>query len=141
MKLQRVQNAAMRVVVRIRKSASVSRYFSEFHWLNVQQRIIFKNLLIIFKCLNLMAPNRVCNLIQKKGISYPDCFILKITHFPSSQLGKRSFSYYAPRIWNPLPLSVRSVILIDSFKSSLKSYLITQFHVYKQNVNAIITLI
>ena len=80
-------------------------------------------------------------LIHKKGNLSPDCYSLKVNYFASGQMGKRSFSFYAPRIWNPLPLSVRNITLIDGFKTSLKSYLITQFDDYKQNVNRIITLI
>ena len=141
LKLQRLQNAALRMVVRIRKKAPVSSYFHRFHWLTIQQRILFKVLLIVYKCLNSMAPNPICNLIQKKGYSSPDCFSLKITCFVTSQLGKRSFSFYAPHIWNALPFSVRSITSIDTFKTSLKSFFMTEFENYKQSVNSVITLI
>ena len=88
-----------------------------------------------------MAPNPICNLIQKKGYSSPDCFSLKITCFVTSQLGKRSFSFYAPRIWNALPFSIRSITSIDTFKTSLKSFFMTEFENYKQSVNSVVTII
>ena len=38
-------------------------------------------------------------------------------------IGDRSFSMAAPSLWNPLPVSLRSIKCISTFKSNLKTYL------------------
>ena len=45
---------------------------------------------------------------------------------PKSRLytyGDRAFSVVAPRLWNQLPLELRSVTSADQFKTQLKTYL------------------
>jgi len=42
------------------------------------------------------------------------------------EFGRRAFSYFAPSSWNDLPLAVRSVETLASFKSQLE----TSTHVY-----------
>ena len=37
--------------------------------------------------------------------------------------GDRAFSNAGPKLWNQLPLSIRELSSIDSFKKSLKTYL------------------
>lgn len=141
LKLQRVQNASLRLILQLRKRTSVSHYFIQLHWLNIDQRVIFKCLLMIYKCLNGMAPISLCNKITRRESYPPHCFSLKITSYAKTFLGRRSFSFYAPRIWNPLPLYIRNVPSLDNFKTLLKSFLMTNFHDYKQQVNSVITLI
>jgi len=40
--------------------------------------------------------------------------------------GRRAFNYLAPSVWNDLPLAVRSLLTKATFRSQLKTYLITQ---------------
>ena len=65
-KLQRVQNSAARLVLKVnqydrRKSDEM---FHELHWLKIRERIIFKVLLIVHKCVNKDAPEELCDLFQ-----------------------------------------------------------------------------
>ena len=46
-KLQKVQNAAARLIVRKRRRDSVRETLKELHWLTVESRIIFKILLLV----------------------------------------------------------------------------------------------
>ena len=64
LKLQRDQNVVMRMILQKRKFEPVSQYFFEYHWLDVEKRIIFKNLTIIYKCINLDAPKPLYELIE-----------------------------------------------------------------------------
>ena len=41
-KLQKVQNAAARLVVRGKKSCSITSVLNELHWLKIEERIVFK---------------------------------------------------------------------------------------------------
>ena len=55
-KLQRVQNAAERIIAGTRKYDHIIPILRELHWLPVKERIDFKILLLTFKALNNMAP-------------------------------------------------------------------------------------
>ena len=55
-KLQRVLNMAARVVKCLRKYDPIRVHLFELHWLRVPQRIEFKVLTLVFKCVNNLAP-------------------------------------------------------------------------------------
>ena len=43
-------------------------------------------------------------------------------------VGDRAFSSYAPRLWNTLPLDIRTLDSTDAFKSGLKPYLFKSYY-------------
>ena len=55
-KLQRIQNCAARLVAQLPKAARTSPILQKLHWLPVEQRVIFKVLLLTYKALNYLAP-------------------------------------------------------------------------------------
>ena len=132
-KLQRVQNAAIRLIFRIRKRNSPREYFQRLHWLDIERRIIFKVLLIVYKCIRGIAPIPLMKLID---VSNHSTLQLKINNYiPKSGLGDRSFKYYAPRLWNTLPVTVRLCENAEKFKGKLKNYLINNFDELKCKLN------
>ena len=52
-----------------------------------------------------------------------NALLLKVPRFKNKTLGARTFGYAAASLWNFLPLEIRAVENIDSFKSSLKTHL------------------
>ena len=69
-KLQGVQNAAARLVTSVSKYEHITPSLRELHWLPVSFRVNFKIAILVFKCLNNMAPLYLSNLIQIRNI---DC--------------------------------------------------------------------
>jgi hypothetical protein len=65
-KLQRVQNAAARLVYMVPKFAHISPYLMELHWLPVKFRIEFKVLTLTFQAIHGLAPKYLCELIRIK---------------------------------------------------------------------------
>ena len=55
-RLQHVQSVALRIVALTPKHEHISPVLQELHWLPIEQRIGFKNLLMTFKCLNGLPP-------------------------------------------------------------------------------------
>ena len=51
-KLQKVQNAAARLIVRKKKRESISETIKDLHWLRVDARIMYKILLLVYKGVN-----------------------------------------------------------------------------------------
>ena len=63
-KMQRVQNAAARLIFQESKFSHVTPQLRSLHWLPVTQGIHFKLLLIIFKAIHGHAPSYISDLIS-----------------------------------------------------------------------------
>ena len=96
--------------------------------------IEFKILLITFKALKGLAPTYIDSLIISiKSTSWYDLRSSKdslLLSYPKplskATLGDRSFTYAAPKLWNTLPLAIRSVNTVNDFKGKLKTYLFSK---------------
>ncbi len=125
-KLQRIQNAAARLVSLAKKRDHITPVMFQLHWLPVRQRITFKLLLIAFKALNGQAPAYISELISsyqpRRSLRSASQYFLQESMGVTATYG-RSFSRVAPRLWNRLPISLRSPQSITSFKSKLKTHL------------------
>ena len=62
-RLQYVQNASAKLIVGAKKHDHVTPTLITLHWLPVEQRILFKVLLLTFKCLNGQGPTYLKNLL------------------------------------------------------------------------------
>ena len=132
-KLQRIQNFALRTVLNLHPRTHLTQHYQNLHWLTVDQRIHFKILTIVFKCIHCMAPSP---LATKVKLSSPLEMLLDSSHFyPTSAIGKKAFSYSAPRCWNALPRSLRVIPCLETFKAHLKHHLFTNFPAYLHAVD------
>ena len=68
-KLQRVQNAAARLIFEESKYCHVTLLLKSLHWLLVKYRIIFKVLFITFKAIHGLAPVYISELISIIDVS------------------------------------------------------------------------
>ena len=130
-KLQKVQNAAARVVLKLRKRDSIRLEIVNLHWLRIHERIMFKILVFVFKCLHEMAPVELCSLLIVNSVE--NCTLRY--RFLNSVYGRRSFRYAAPRLWNSLPIFIRKLNSLDLFKSKLKFHLFNNSEEYMRSVN------
>ena len=122
MKLQKVQNAAARLVVRKRKRESIAGTIKELHWLRVESRVIFKILLLVFKGIQGKSSKNL--QLDFKSHNYrPEDFLKLKTNFYKSKYGRRTFKYNAPRLWNALPLHIRTEEKLETFKKLVKTLL------------------
>ena len=129
-KLQRVLNAAARLIFLESKYCHVRPLPYNLHWLPVKFRIDFKILVLTYKVINGLAPFYLQELISlKEACKYKlrsDCdgLLLNPVKFKTlTTLGDRSFAAAAPQLWNSLPYSIRSSPSVASFKKTLKTFL------------------
>ncbi len=61
--LQLIQNAAVRILTRTRKSEHITPVLRSLHWLPVTFRIDFKVLLLIYKSLNGLGPKYIADML------------------------------------------------------------------------------
>ena len=119
-KLQHVQNCAARLLQSKRYGTHLDEVFSNNHWLKVRERILFKILLIVHKCIHEKAPPSLC-----KFITFGDSDRSKALRETKvkTKYGDRAFSNAGPKLWNLLPLPIRNQESTEKFKKMLKSYL------------------
>ena len=122
-KLQRVQNAAVRLVAGAKKQEHITPVLQTLHWLPIRARIDFKILLISYKALNNEAPNYISEISKKYKFCFAGKNLLIVPRTSSKHYGDRAFSVVAPRLWNALPLIIQNFPSVNSFKDSLKTYL------------------
>ena len=127
--LQRVQNIAARVVTLTRCSPEnhITPVLKSLHWLPVKIRIVFKVLLLTYKCVSSLAPEYLCNLVTKQQYARPlrseKLEHLKVPETRLKTYGDRSFQYAAAVEWNKLPLDIRESPSVSCFKTRLKTHL------------------
>ncbi len=126
-RLQRVQNAAARLLTSTKKRDHITPVLRSLHWLPVRYRVNFKILLLVFKSLNGLAPAYLSDLLtEHRPFLSLRSSNQRLLSIPKSRLkcrGDRAFSVAAPTLWHALPLCIRSAPSISDFKSMLKTYL------------------
>ena len=132
-KLQRLQNAAARLILGTGTFSHITPALHELHWLPVSLRIDYKILLSTFKCIYGLAPTYLSDLISIKSNSLYNLRStskLLLDHPKGKMLttlGAGSFSAVAPKLWNGLPVELRQATSLNSFKSRLKTYLFKKY--------------
>ena len=126
-KLQKVQNTAARIITRSRKYESITPVLRQLHWLPVMKRINFKILTLTFHALRGTGPKYIrellCHPKHPRSLRSSTQDILDIPRTRLSTYGDRAFSVCAPRLWNSLPLQLRTESSLTTFKSQLKKHL------------------
>ena len=125
-KLQKLQNFAAKVILGKSLYDHVTPCLIELHWLPIKFRIDYKISLLVFKCLNGLAPPYLSELIEiyvpSRNLRSANLFLLKTKVTKYKTLGDRSFSYFAPTVWNALPIDIRQENSISIFKKKLKTF-------------------
>ena len=118
-KLQKAQNLLARVVTCSPQSCSARTLLQQLHWLPTEHRIDFKIANITFRTLHCSQPAylrsslHACHSTRSLRLSNTD---LLSAPFVRTSFGSRSFSVAAPKIWNSLPLSLRTCTSPDTFR-------------------------
>ena len=120
--MQKVQNSAARLVLGKRKRESAKAALRELHWLDVESRILFKVILLVFKVIRGMCSENL-TLTYKSFNGRPSDFLLLDTPNFNTKYGKRLFEYNGCRLWNTLSYDIRNDENIDSFKKKIKTLL------------------
>ena len=130
-RLRSIQNSAARLIIQASKFDRVTLVLIKLHWLSVRFRIMFKILLMVYKCLHDMAPPYLADTIKPRKTSRPlRSTTMEYLEEQRSRLvtyGDRSFSVAGPKVWNSLPPQIRKSSSIQSFKKELESHLFKNF--------------
>ena len=127
-RLRLIQNTTEGIVTLSKEFDHITPILFKLHWLSLNYRIHFKILLLVYKCLNGLAPTYLSELLRyTNGPRLPRSSSQNFLAVPRTRLkayGDTAFSAAAPRLWNQLPPELRGVTAVDQFRSQLKTYLI-----------------
>lgn len=126
-RLQRVQSAAARLVLKKRKSDHITPLLKELHWLPVKYRWQYKLSILAFRHFDGSLPDYLSNVLTTytpaRTLRSSSERLLVVPVSNMKTVGHRAFSYAAPTTWNSLPSSLRNQSSLSSFKSNLKFFL------------------
>ena len=128
-KLQRVQNMMAKIVLNRSRFRSTTEALKSLHWLPIRQRIDYKILTLIHKCLIDKAPDYLKSLLvippksERNLRSSSDTTKLIIPRTKCMTFAARSFSVIGPAKWNSLPRDLRAIDSHEVFRKPLKTYL------------------
>ena len=127
-----VQHNAARLIYRKRKG-HITPLLIELHWLPVEVRIDYKICLLVFKCQNQSAPSYLQDLVtsyapRRENLRSATSHRMDTPIVKQQRGGERSFMYAAAKVWNKLPLHVKTSPTIETFKTSLKTYLFKDYY-------------
>ena len=121
-KLQRIQNSAARLVTRTRFADHITPVLRDLHWLPVKFRIMYKILLLTYKCRHGAAPEYLTDLIQEykpvRNLRSSSKQNLVPTSVCTASYGNRCFRQASPELWNKLPLHIKNSRTLNQFKLS-----------------------
>ena len=117
----------------------------KLQWLKIQDRIIYKMLMLTYKSYYNMAPPYLCELINKKeshvntrlGTDHHQLIMPQISKDCSNTFLERSFIYAAPCEWNKLSEHIRTSNF-DCFRKSVKNVIYTTIWMLTVNVYIIV---
>ena len=96
----------------------------QLHWLPLNYRIHFKILLLVYKCLNGLAPIYLSELLRYSNsprlLRSSSQNFLAVPRTRLKTYGDRASSVVARKLWNQLPPELRDVASVDQFRTHLK---------------------
>ena len=127
--LQRVQNAAARLVAGTGTRDHITPVLRSLHWLPIKFRIIYKLCVLMHLVRvgrspaylsDMMTP--VADLPGRERLRSSSSFQYELPRL-KLKFGERSFSFSGPKAWNSLPSNLQELTNTDTFKKLLKTHL------------------
>ena len=123
-KLQRVINAAARMIYDVKKRDHITPYVKRAHFLPAKYRIRFKLCLLVYKGINGLAPSYLVDILVLRDSNLRGSRDFGLLQIPPKR--EKTIHYQMCVCWNSLPQTIRFSKNIDIFKTSLKTYFFDQ---------------
>lgn len=124
-RLQKLQNRAMRVILRCKKSTNIASMIDALCWMNVKQRILYQTMIMVFRVKHQIAPacmsRNITYVAETHG--YP---VRNANDFRLQKVNKKSTTktlfYMGLQAFNGLPSEIKTESDISRFKRLLVKY-------------------
>ena len=132
-KFQLVQNYACRIVTGLIKYDHITEALKSLKWLNVKKKLLFNDLVMVYKCINNLTPEYLCERFkQRSEIHQRDTRQKSELTLPKCRLatGQRAFAFREAKIFNSLPKFIRDTeSRLSGFKRRLFMTVFNSEHV------------
>ena len=125
--LQRVLNAAARLICSLSPRDHVTTALQRLHWLPIEYRIKYKLCLLMHLIHIGRAPSYLSDIVHKVSslgrhytLRSADT-LLYVKPRTRTKFGERAFQFAGPDVWNSLPVNLQQVTDTNSFKKLLKT--------------------
>ena len=129
-RLQRVQNAAARIVTRTKRTEHITPVLHSLHWLPITKRIDHKILSLAYSCMRNTAPEYLSEIVpvyqpprRLRSCSQSLFCLPSSENTNKKRSGARAFKNAVPKLWNPLDDALKRVETPAVFKKNLKTFL------------------
>jgi hypothetical protein len=129
--LQRVQNAAARLIFNLGPRDHITPSLIQLHWLPVRYRVQYKLCTLMHKLYNGRSPAYLSDIVQVASLrptrpglrssASSDYVIPRLR----TKFGERAFSFAGPAAWNSLPADLRAINDARTFQKRLKTLFFT----------------
>ena len=131
--LQSAQNAAARLIFRIRRSEHITAALITLHWLRVPERTAFKLAVLTYRSIHGTLRDylqscftRVADITSRRQLRSSTSDRLDVSAVRLSTVGMRAFPVSGANIWNDLPTHTTSAQSLEVFRQLLKTFLFTR---------------
>lgn len=128
-RLLKLQKRAARIVLQADFLTPSKAMFNSLNWLSFPQRIQYHTCIMMYKALNGLTPEYIADLFTRtseahnRSLRSADNDMLRIPMSKTSYFD-RSFAVIGAKQWNDIPLHIRQSSSLNSFRTSLKLYLL-----------------
>ena len=126
-RLEMVQHQAAHLIFRSSGHQSVTVLMKDQHWLPVTSCVLFKVLVLVYKCRNGLGPGYLASMLSAytpvRGLHSASYGLLVEPLSRLKNVGDRAFSVAGPCEWNRLPGEIRDGQTLGAFKRKLKTHL------------------
>ena len=121
-RLETVQHLTPRLIFKSSGHQSVTVLMKDLHWLPVTSHVLFKVLVLVYKCRNGLGPGYVTSMFSAytpvHGLHSASYGLLVEPRSRLKTVGDRAFSVAGPREWNHLPGEIETVRLLVSSREN-----------------------
>ena len=130
-KLQRIQNMSCHVINNFKKYGNITNHLQDLHWLRICERIVYKILVMTFKCKHKLAPTYLQDLItfeHSKPLRSTTNNDIPVIKCNTALVCNSLFKSAGPRLWNKFPKKIKAINTLSDFKTTLKTHLFCFSH-------------
>ena len=129
-RLLKLQKRAARIILDMPPDSPSMPLFEQLGWMTVHERHEFTKCITLYKATHGMTPAYISDLFQFqstenynfRSASNNDMTIQR----HNTKMFEKSLQYSGPRLWNSLPLSIRSAETVFNFKTLAHRFIISK---------------
>ena len=127
-KLQRLQNRGAKTILKVPMDTSTQTVLTTLNWLPLNSRVTYHSHILMYKCLNGLAPDYLCREFNYVNHSHNTRYRAKQVLYVNKtklEVTKRSFKHHGAINWNSLPEYCKTAQSLNVFKSVVLKHMYT----------------